>query len=176
MIESKKCARCGNVQPIDQFCFQPKKQAFYSYCRTCVNERARERNRRPDQKEKKRSSSAAYAATDRGKRVRQAAVGRYAKTEKGKANAHRYYLAHKDQARARDAVHKAILKGMLPPAQSLPCAMAGTGTGCRGTVAYHHHLGYAVEHRLHVIPLCKKHHSQVDYDAISRVDRLLIGS
>lgn len=61
----------------------------------------------------------------------------------------RYRAGHPEQVRARWAVQKAVLSGKLPRVSTLKCAY------CKNQARnYHHHVGYAVEHRLDVVPVC----------------------
>jgi Protein of unknown function (DUF1778) len=55
--------------------------------------------------------------------------------------------------RAHAAVRRAIVRGELLPATSLPCADCGADA-----TNYHHHLGYAPEHWLAVVAVCGRCH------------------
>lgn len=64
---------------------------------------------------------------------------------------------------ARNAVNNAVKKGELPRVSTLPCSKCG-----KPATGYHHHKGYAKEHRLSVIPTCNKCHAQFDYASFAR--------
>ena len=59
------------------------------------------------------------------------------------------------ELRAHDAVYQAIRRGRLSPVGARPCV----DCGAPGEV-YHHHLGYAAEHRLSVVALCSGCHNR----------------
>jgi len=95
-----------------------------------------------------------YHQTEKGKKTIQKARRRYYKSEKSKAYQKQWYLKHPKQLKAKHAVENAIKTGKLPKVDSLQCA-------CGNQAAeYHHHKGYAPEHWLDVIPVCKKCHSK----------------
>ena len=98
----------------------------------------------------------AYRQSEKGK----AAQKRYKQSQKGKANHRktniRYYNLHPERVRARDAVKMAIRNGRLPRPNNFQCSCSEQAE------QYHHHKGYAQEHRLDVIPICKKCHIIID--------------
>jgi hypothetical protein len=71
----------------------------------------------------------------------------YSKTDKGKEV--------KRKERARDASNYAVRSGKIPSPKDQACS----GCGCQAQ-EYHHHLGYAEENWLDVLPMCKKCHVQ----------------
>lgn len=64
-------------------------------------------------------------------------------------------LRHPERSAARARVHAAIKSGLLPKAKSLFCIDCGSPAS-----DYDHHLGYAVEMWLSVVPRCKGCHGK----------------
>jgi len=78
----------------------------------------------------------------------------------GKAAANRSYARYPERRKARQFVNNAVAAGRLPRSRTLQCSKANSD--CNGPTEYHHHLGYAKEHWLDVIPLCENHHELTD--------------
>lgn len=57
------------------------------------------------------------------------------------------------KCKARDVVKTATKRGHIAKARDCPCGACGGAAE-----QYHHLLGYETEHRLSVIPLCRKCH------------------
>lgn len=133
-------------------------------CYTCRYSQAKERTP-PEVRLEKRK---AYRESDHG----QAAIARAGKTwrqsAKGKAYDQRedvreyrnakmraYRARNAEKESARQAVRKAKSAGTIQPASKLACSTCGNKAS-----SYHHHLGYAPEHHLDIIPLCKPCHTK----------------
>ncbi len=68
---------------------------------------------------------------------------------------------------AMTAVYLAIRRGELLPVKSRTCA----DCGCQAS-NYHHDKGYAVEHRLSVVPLCRGCHMKRHVESRNRFKRI----
>jgi hypothetical protein len=103
-----------------------------------------------------RKSVRKYQRTARGQVVIAQSKLRYRLSEKGRATNVRGTLAyrrrHPERYAAREAVYRALRKGVLKRAEGcLRC--------CQGVkVQAHHHRGYAPEHWLDVVWLCRSCH------------------
>jgi hypothetical protein len=82
---------------------------------------------------------------------------KYHQTEKWRTvaryHARKQRLLHPNQWQARLTVRRAIIHNDLPRLAQQKCTDCG-----QQAVNYHHHLGYAPEHWLDVVPLCRKCH------------------
>lgn len=68
-----------------------------------------------------------------------------------------------DREQARQRINVEVRAGRRPHPNSLPCVdCAHEWRPGRRRHEYHHHLGYAPEHHLDVIPLCTKCHAKRD--------------
>lgn len=66
-------------------------------------------------------------------------------------------IKHPEGYLARLAVRLAVLRGELPPVKTLQCS------NCPNSARdYHHHRGYAQEHWLDVIPVCRHCHKKLE--------------
>lgn len=74
-----------------------------------------------------------------------------------KAGIDRWRKAHPERVKAGDAVKVALRKGTLVRGT---CLIANDD--CRGQIEAHHYKGYAKEHWLDVVWLCKYHHELAD--------------
>ena len=87
---------------------------------------------------------------------RRASYNRYYQTEKGKISqrnkARQYKIQHPEQCKAGDAVNSAIRANKLVRPDNLQCPC------CYKKAELYHHPSYVPEHRLSVVPLCKKCH------------------
>lgn len=133
----KRCTKCKETKPLSKFSKRSNRPCGYqSECKSCRLEYQRK-----------------YRQTERGKAIHKAGNQRYNRSEKGKFTLNRYYTRYPEKKKAKDAVGKAIKSGKLLEPTSLQCSCG------KQAAQYHHHKGYAPEHRLDVIPLCIKCHS-----------------
>jgi hypothetical protein len=63
-----------------------------------------------------------------------------------------------EKIRARDAVYRAILKGILPHVKTLKCFNCGDRAS-----EYHHHKGYDKKSYLDVVPVCRNCHNILEH-------------
>lgn len=87
-----------------------------------------------------------------------AASAVYDRSPAGRASRARYKANNLAKVRARATVNNAIQVGKLLPAVALPCASCGGAS-----IDYHHHLGYAPEHHLSVVALCRQCHEAMHH-------------
>ena len=174
----KTCTKCG-VSKLEAD-FSPdsrRSDGLQSQCRECKNayKRARYAND-PDYREPYKAAKRAYYASNPDYQERTKA---YSKTERAKETRRQYsqtarakQLASKHsrarwskirldpeakaKIRARRAIRYDIHKGYRPAASELDCAICG-----KPAAHYHHHLGYADDHRRDVIALCGDCHRSI---------------
>lgn len=180
---SKRCSHCKEIKPTTSFRRNRRaKDGFHNQCKECEREykqspagRAskqaseKRRGQKPHVKALQRASSRRFYHSDKGQlyywqyrrteRNKQSQKA-YAQTPKGKANrrkcGRKTAQKYPERNRARDAIKYAVRKGRLPRVRTQKCQM------CEKTAqVYHHYLGYAIEHRLDVIPLCYIHHKSL---------------
>lgn len=136
-IISKTCTKCKQTKALSEFHKDyNKKDKHRSDCKVCQC-----------------ATKIQYRQSKHGKIIRQ----RYAKTEKGK-NLISFYnkqwrLLHPERILAVNKVMYAICIDKLKPAKMLKCTYCS-----KQAEDYHHYLGYAPEHWLDVIPVCRKCH------------------
>ena len=130
-----------------------RKKALLRYDKS---DKGKATHKRYQQGEKFKVTQKRYLQTEKGK----AKVERYQQSKKGKAaqraGQKRFRVRHPNQPKALIAVRDAIKKGILPKPNSLQCHY-----GDHQAQEYHHHKGYAPEHWLDVIPVCKKCHTNI---------------
>lgn len=85
--------------------------------------------------------------------ARQVSLSRYGRSTKCRVRSRAYRQANIEQAKAREALNRAVRDGRVTKG-----ACAKAGENCRGRVEAHHHRGYDPAHWLDVVWLCKRHH------------------
>jgi len=83
---------------------------------------------------------------------RQRCSRRYSQSQKGRDCLNRYRTKHPEIIQAITKVNNAVRDGKLIPAKTLNCHF------CSKQAEQYHHKSYAPEHRLEVIPVCRKCH------------------
>jgi hypothetical protein len=131
----RTCTRCGETKPIEQF--QKRGEYRVTFCNACHNQRLRA----------KYDANPAYAEE------RRLAAQAWREENPSAANAgrRRYLDRHPDRQRARYAVREAIADGHLVRE---PCWCGDPDTQA------HHHRGYAPDHAIDVVWLCRVHHGE----------------
>jgi len=114
--------------------------------------------KRYEQSEKGKIARKRYEQSTKGK----AAKKRYRQSEKYKrdhtqGNLH-YYEQHPERKVAENAITHAIETGRLIKANTLKCSCG------QRAEHYHHHKGYAREHRLDVVALCRSCHKIIHHE------------
>lgn len=135
-IQTKRCSKCKNFKSFTEFYkSRTNKDGFQNYCKIC---------KKQNQKTKEGKASQ--------RRYRQ----RYYKSNKGKTALKLERIHHPERYKAGNAVNNAIRAGKLPRPNTLQCHYCS-----EQAEQYHHHLGYALEHLLDVVPVCKKCHRKL---------------
>lgn len=166
----KKCTKCDQVKPLSEY-HKDKRSSdgHYSHCKDChyklthayeqtdrgkdvVSKSRKEWYEERGGKEVARERSATPAYRETRRLYRQTEDGKEAQKRKDAKRNKRY----PEKVAAKNAVSNAVKKGFLPSANTLICASCHQDQA----VEYHHHLSYAEEHWLDVIPLCKMCHAK----------------
>ncbi len=187
-IVTKTCSKCEKNKPLGEFCRnRTKKGGLETACKTCASayerseagkarqkryaatekrrvtrqrhkssEKCKATQQRYERTEAAKDSHRRYNSTAKGQISRAKIMKRHRATEKYKATSKRYRTQHPDQNNARMTIGLAVRSGTLPRASTLFCHNCG-----EPAQQWHHHKGYAPEHRLDVIPVCKKCHSHL---------------
>jgi len=173
---TKTCSSCKEEKPLSEFNLcRSTKDGRHNRCTLCH----RKADKRYRDSKKGTLQKATYRASPKGRAMVKASGTRYAQTDSFKADQRKYKQSDKGKASgkrraatqrrirpnhiaARLAVSHAIEQGKLPPAKECPCNCDYCN---KQASQYHHWLGYAREHWLHVIPLCLDCHGA--YDSIS---------
>lgn len=153
-IQTKRCPQCKQFKPISEFNkHRSNKDGLQSYCKICHRKNTKE-----------------FSQTEKGRVCQKRGQKRfrkqnpkyhkehqkeYQKTEKGKVTRKRFYTRHPNHLKAKNIVKNAIRDGKLPQPNSLQCSCGESAQH------YHHHLGYAPEHLLDVIPVCQECHRKL---------------
>jgi len=186
---TKQCTKCKQIKPLGEFhkrssssdgyrcaCKQCRKKDQVTWYEEKGGRAYKKRYRQTEQgKEVHRRESRKYRQSKKGKISQKRGRLKYDKTEKGKAQAlknRQKWIKEKgkeyqrnavqqnlNQYKAYQSVRTAIEKGELPKPSTLPCKFCFDDAHLKSAEEYHHHKGYAREHWLDVIPLCKKCHS-----------------
>jgi abortive infection bacteriophage resistance protein len=139
-VESKFCHKCGQVKPLSEFNKDKSgKDGYANHCKACEKLRAEQRRRTPKYKEYHKQYDKQYQ-----------------QEEKRKQWHLEYRRNNKERMVARRAVSVAVRAGRLPRISTLKCSNCP-----KQARDYHHHLGYAFEHWLNVIPVCRKCHKKL---------------
>jgi hypothetical protein len=154
IVKTKRCWKCGEPKPITDFYKNRSKfDGLGDYCKPCDHARLKRYAKTPKGRAKVLARVRKYQATARGKTT----IAVYLQSPRGRAlkcaQVRRSAARYPEKIKARNDLNHAIQRGEIPKARTLKCA--GCGKQAR---EYHHHLGYAAEHRLHVIPVCKRCH------------------
>lgn len=185
-IISKTCRVCKQTKSLTEFYKAPgNKDGYENRCKVCHLKSAKEYSQTEKGRAALLKGSILYSKTMKGKatqkRYKQSEKGKivtrrstikykqtkagktkckqYRQSEKGRISrnkgANKFRITHPTQRKAQTAVVNAVFKGVLPKANSLQCACGNPAK------EYHHHKGYAKEHWLDVIPVCKKCHGKI---------------
>lgn len=163
----KTCPKCGITKMATEFYKNNGAiDGLYATCKECSGATTKEwRSRHPERvietrkawrrnnlERHKESTSTWYRANaERAKET--CTTWRAANPERVAEINRRYLAAHAEGVAAHSAVSSAVRTGKLPSAKSLACAECG-----KPAHDFHHHRGYAQEHYLDVVPLCRQCH------------------
>lgn len=151
-IITKQCPRCKEIKTISEFSKDRTcTDSLDCYCKVCRNAVVKQYQ----QTEKGKASIKRYAQSDKRKAYQKAYQKQYQRTEKCKTTRKHYFIRHPEHRKARDAVSIAITVGRLPRLDTLLCHYCP-----KPAQQYHHWHGYAPEHWLDVVPVCRDCHSK----------------
>lgn len=158
-IVTKTCGKCHQIKTVSDFYKNAfRKDGYSSWCKCCEKAYIKDYRKTPRGYQVRRRSLAKYNKSDKAKSVQE----KYRRSDKysntAKAYQQKYYREYHERRIAMKAVTRAIQSGRLVRPDSLLC--------CCGKQAeqYHHHKGYASEHRLDVIPICPDCHAHFHRD------------
>ncbi len=145
-IQTKKCSKCKQFKPFNNF----YKRSQSKDSRQCVCIECRKEWFKSDIGKKSLSK---YNRSYKHKAV----YKKHAQTPKGKLSHCKqrkvYAARHPYKILAQRVVQLAIKAKKLPAANTLTCSCT------KQAEHYHHNMGYALEHRLDVIPVCLACHN-----------------
>ena len=148
-IITKRCPKCKQAKPVSEFNKnRTTKDGLQYHCIDCRKIIGNCYN----QSEKGRTTRRAYQRSDKYKVGHYRRQKNFRKTPKAKTIRKRYETAYPNRVKARNAVMYGIQTRKLPQPDSLNCPCG------KQAQEYHHHKGYAREHWLDVIPLCRSCH------------------
>lgn len=162
-MTDKLCTKCDRTLLLDAFNRRSAaKDGRQRWCRECMTSRAR--TLRSDGRY--RAYDQAYNRTEIGRERSRRSYSNHVdyyrdytaqpeRKAKQREHQRRYYAADPARGRARAAVSHALAAGKIAPQ---PCAAASCE--CSGRIEAHHHCGYAPEHWLDVVWLCRAHHER----------------
>jgi len=153
-IIMKTCRVCKQSKPLSEFYKDNRaKDERQNDCKVCDLKRVKQYYK--NNTEKCKATAEHYRQSPHGKVVKK----RYQHSPQGKATSNRYskryFLRHPEYREACNALGNAIEAGKLPRPNSLQCSCGEQAK------QYHHHLGYAPEHWLDVIPVCIDCHTKL---------------
>lgn len=162
MSETRECTICKTAKVIEEFVKDPRCAGGRRHqCKAC-RKAARDAYFPP---EKVAAYNKAYFATGTGKEAKARGNKKWRQGAGGKAYGQRqdvrdyrnrkmvrYRERNPAKEAARQAVRAAKRRGEMVPASQLTCTCGAHAS------EYHHHKGYAPEHHLDVVPLCKECH------------------
>ncbi len=146
-IISKGCSTCKQIKVLDKF-YKDKssKGGYSSQCKICKNSSQRMYRKN----EKGKANNKRYK--QKHKEYYREYMHQYYQSETGKAKnrlcVDKYRTRFPERLKASNAVNNTIRAGILVRPDSLKCICG------KQAQQYHHHKGYAPEHRLDVIPVC----------------------
>lgn len=160
----KVCSKCGESKPLADF-YLSKNGYYSSACRDCSNAASRAYHHAHREERIKKISEyqlgnkEKLAATERERRADPAYREKCSVELKEWRERNQEHVAaynRSQQVKARSAVNKAVLRGALPPANTMVCE------GCDEALAmqYHHTDGYEREHWFDITPLCTECHGR----------------
>lgn len=150
-MQEKKCTECCEVKPLSDF--GVLKRGLYgrrSKCRACIRKQTKKWYAKKviaDPVWRAKSIAASRKWQKENPEKRSAIAIRRNKKE---------MLVAPEKVRARALVNQKVRFGRMPRASDLSCEYCG-----EKAKHYHHHKGYAFEHRYDVVPVCFSCHKNV---------------
>ena len=155
-IISIRCTKCNRTLP--QSCYfkdRSRPDGLDSWCKACKKAYAQSKSGKAAHLKAMQKYREHGTGKEADRRYEQSVKGKHSRCRQGAKHRLKYPEKHK----ARTAVGNAIKAGALPHPTTLNCVC---GHFAR---EYHHHLGYAPEHRLDVIPMCIQCHHDLHLSA-----------
>lgn len=167
------CFRCKSKKPAGEFYKnRSNPNGLSTMCKPCLREHQKNYNNLPHVKQRieKYRQSDHYKNRMKNYRPRgRVNQRRYEASEKGKitkkqlrtrSESYRQKIRefrkqHPERHQANQAVKRAVAKGVLINAKLCKCSKCDSPAR-----EYHHYMGYSKQHRLTVVPLCKKCHTK----------------
>jgi hypothetical protein len=147
-MDTKTCTKCKNEKPIVdfQFTWSRGKRIQRAKCRDCMAKCSREYCRKRSEKDpafrqQRIDNATRWTAENPAKRAIIA-----------KARNKRETVLYPEKVIARALINQRVRFGRMPKASSLICKCGNPAHH------YHHHLGYAHEHRYNVVAICRTCH------------------
>jgi len=150
-MTEKECKGCGEIKPLTEFGAMPRGLGGKrSKCKKCISVYNSQYSKTriitdDDFRAKKNALSAEWARNNPEKR----SIVALRRNKKEMENC-------PEKVRARGLVNQRVRFGRMPRASSISCCECGEPAR-----HYHHHLGYAFEHRYDVLPVCAKCHTNI---------------
>ena len=157
---TKTCTKCQESKPLEEF-YRDKRavDGRQFRCKACQKEDGRAFLNTPAGRESNRRSVKKYQTTEKftvaHKRYRDAnrevlhdRHREWRNTEGGKEHLSKYRKDHPEEVAARHAVHRAVIKGVIPHISTQACKECGK------PAEHWHHKSYLPEHWLSVDPFC----------------------
>lgn len=154
----KLCRGCQTEKPETEFWARPSRPCgLQSRCKSCTTARGRKSRQRYRKTEKGKLADRKYVQSDAYKAQRKNWLAKLTPAER-RSYRERWAEKNREHAlmlhRASMAVQRALKDGRLVrPAQCSKC-------GAEGKPQAHHHIGYAKEHHLDVIWVCRSCHER----------------
>lgn len=173
----KRCGTCGIEKPLGDYCKdRGARDGLYFRCRQCHSIKQAAYNATPEAKAKKAAQRLRWRTENPEKFVaswkkcnalphsafcRKRARARWEKSEAGKAWREKWRQDNPEKVAVHTAFHDAMRRGLLVrPNHCSKCLKRCKPDG-------HHHRGYATEHLLDVVWLCRPCHRQANLEAQS---------
>jgi predicted Fe-S protein YdhL (DUF1289 family) len=132
---TKRCPKCGTVKNRDEFgANRHRADGLNGWCRGCIGR---------------------WYQENRSDHIAKVIAWTRSNPSARKEISRRYCASHILEMRARSAVSEAVANGTLPAVRTQTCIGCGLGAE-----EYHHHNGYAVDHRLDVVAMCVRCHER----------------
>lgn len=165
-IITKSCNKCKLPKTPTEFSKSKQMKGGYrNDCKICQSKYQKEYNQTEKGRKAQKKGQKRYRQTEKCKirnrrynqsQKRKLARKRYQITEKYKLTRKNWHIQNPQYKKALNAICCAVKVDKLPRINTLPCHYCG-----EQAEQYHHHKGYAPEHRLDVIPLCKQCHRKI---------------
>lgn len=151
-MPTKQCSKCRQIKDLELFFRRSDtSDGRRADCKVCKSKADREYEKRPEVREKQRKQHKAFFERHKEKIMQKYRQGMYKQIVLRSRAA---WIERNPEAHsAHNSVRNAVVRGRLARISTRRCAHCGGQAH-----HYHHHNGYGPEHRLDVIPLCRKCH------------------